>query len=286
MKLLIAKTAGFCFGVDRAIKKVYDSLEDKIPLYTYGPIIHNNQVVDDLIKKGVRVIKSLDELDELEKGTIIIRSHGIGKSEIDSMEEKGFHIIDATCPYVKRIHKVVQDCSNNGDKIIIIGNANHPEVIGIKGWSNEEVIIIEDIDNLDKIKFNNNYKYCLVAQTTYNYSKYKEIVYKLQNLGIRVIINETICNATEERQKEAEEIARIVDKMIVIGGKHSSNTQKLYQICKNKCEKTYHIETIEELKLDDFNQDDIIGLTAGASTPKNIIEEVILNVRSAKRTEF
>lgn len=286
MKVLVAKTAGFCFGVDRAIKKVYDSLGDKNPLYTYGPIIHNNQVVNELSLKGVEVIKSLDELDSIQIGTIIIRSHGIGKNEVETMKKKGFNVIDATCPYVKRIHNIVKEYSDNGYKIIIVGNTNHPEVIGIKGWSSQETYIIENVDNIDEIKFKSNDKYCLVAQTTYNYVKYKEIVYKLQNYGIHVIINETICSATEERQKEAEEIARIVDKMIVIGGKHSSNTQKLYEICKNKCENTYHIEIIEDLKLDVFNQDDIIGLTAGASTPKNIIEEVILNVRSAKRTEF
>jgi 4-hydroxy-3-methylbut-2-enyl diphosphate reductase len=286
MKLLIAKTAGFCFGVDRAIKKVYDSLEEESPLYTYGQIIHNNQVVGELDSKGVKVIESLEQLDNIKTGTIIIRSHGTGKKDVQIMKQKGFNVIDATCPYVKRIHNIVEDYSSKGYKIIIVGNPNHPEVIGIKGWSSTESYIIENVDNIEKIKFNSNYKYCLVAQTTYNYIKYKEIVYKLQNYGIHVIINETICSATEERQKEAKEIASIVDKMIVIGGSHSSNTQKLYQICKNKCENTYHIETIEDLKLNVFKPDDIVGLTAGASTPKNIIEEVILNVRSAKRTEF
>ena len=237
MEIIVAKTAGFCFGVDRAIKKVYDSLVDNLPLYTYGPIIHNNQVVQELSEKGVLLISSLDELDHLNHGYVIIRSHGVTKEEIDIIINKGFNIIDATCPYVKRIHNIVSDASNIGNKIIIIGSPNHPEVEGINGWSSEDAIIIENIDELENIEFNSNQVYSLVTQTTFNLNEYKKIVKKLQNLKIHVIINETICNATEERQKEAEDIAKKVDKMIVIGGKHSSNTQKLYNICKIKCEK-------------------------------------------------
>lgn len=281
MELLVAKTAGFCFGVDKAVNKVYDSLGNE-PLYTYGPIIHNQQVVRSLDDKGVKIIQSLDDLDVITKGTIIIRSHGVGENEILTMEDKGFKVIDATCPFVKRIHKLVYDYSLKGYKIIIIGNPTHIEVMGIKGWSKTDVIIIEKKEDIDLSKINFDDKYCLVAQTTFNHTKYKEIVNELQKLKFHVIINETICSATEARQKEALEISKKSTKMIVIGGKHSSNTQKLYNICKKQCDHTYHIETIEDLQLNVFCDNDIIGIIAGASTPKNIIEEVILNVRRTK----
>jgi len=277
----VAKTAGFCFGVDNAVKTVEKKINSR-PLYTYGPIIHNQQVVDELKEKGVNVIYNLEELETIERGTILIRSHGVGKDEVDKMEEEKFNVIDATCPYVKRIHKIVSEYSSKGYKIIIVGNPNHPEVQGIKGWSNSTTYIIEDELDIDKLKLNIYDNYCLVTQTTFNYIKYKSIVNKLKKKNIHVIINETICKATEERQKEAIQIAKKVTKMIVIGGKHSSNTQKLYEICKEQCDQTYHIETIQDLELNVFNDSDIIGITAGASTPKNIIEEVILNVTRTK----
>lgn len=278
MEIILAKTAGFCFGVDKAIKKVNESLE-KTPLYTYGPIIHNHQVVEDFENKGVKVINDLSELEQLEKGTIIIRSHGVGRKEIEAMKYYNFDIIDSTCPYVKRIHDIVLAASSSGQHIIIIGSKDHPEVIGIKGWSETPTIIIEEIEQIKQLHLNQEITYCLVAQTTFNFSKYKEIVNKLQNSKIRVMIYETICKATEERQKEAFELSKKATKMVVIGDKHSSNTQKLFHICKSHCEATFHIESIEDLVLNVFDDNDIIGITAGASTPKNIIEEVILNVR-------
>lgn len=281
MEIIVAKTAGFCFGVNKAIIKANNSI-GKEPIYTYGPIIHNQQVVQELEEKGIRVIYDLNEIENLPIGSIIIRSHGVGKEEINIIKDKGFKIIDATCPYVKRIHKIVEKSSKKGHKIIIIGNPNHPEVIGIKGWSSSEVYIIENAQDIDNLNLNKNEVFSLVAQTTFNYLKYKEIVNKLQNMKIHVMIYETICSATEERQKEAAELSKKVTKMIVIGGKHSSNTQKLYYICKSICDETYHIETAKDLVLNVFDDNDIIGITAGASTPKHIIEEVILNVRRTK----
>lgn len=281
MQIIVAKTAGFCFGVDKAIQKVNKSI-GKEDIYTYGPIIHNQQVVDDFESKGVKVINDLDELDNVPVGTIIIRSHGAGKKEIDTMKSKGYKIIDATCPYVKRIHKIVEESSQLGNKIIIIGSPLHPEVIGIKGWSSQNVYIIENIQDIDMIEIGQKDVFCLVTQTTFNFLKYKEIVNKLQKYEIHVMIYETICSATEERQMEAIELSKVATKMIVIGGKHSSNTQKLYHICKDQCEDTYLIETAEDLVLNVFDDNDIIAITAGASTPKNIIEEVILNVRRTK----
>lgn len=281
MEIIIAKTAGFCFGVDKAIQKVEKSIGSE-PLYTFGPIIHNKQVVDSFQERGVKVINSIEELKEVAKGTIIIRSHGIGKEDLFAMKELGFEVVDATCPFVKRIHKIVEDASSRGEKILIIGSKSHPEVIGIQGWSSGQSYIIEGLEDIDSIQFEKDEKYCLVAQTTFNYIMYKEIVKKLQNIEIHVMIYETICSATQERQEEAIEISKKATKMIVIGGKHSSNTQKLFHICKEQCVDTYHVETAKDLVLNVFDDNDIIGITAGASTPKNIIQEVILNVRRTK----
>lgn len=281
MQIIVANTAGFCFGVDRAVSKVYEMMDDT-PLYTYGPIIHNRQVVEDMSHKGIRVVESIDELKNLEKGRIILRSHGVSPEEIEQIEALGFTAIDATCPFVKRIHEIVRKMSDEGHKIIIIGSPNHPEVTGIKGWCKTQTYIVEDVADLERIPLNEQDSYCVVSQTTFDTIKYKEIVNKLQNGKFRVMIYETICNATHERQEEALEIAKKATKMIVIGGKHSSNTQKLYKICKSQCEDTFHIETIDDLVLNVFDDNDIIGITAGASTPKHIIEEVILYVRRTK----
>lgn len=281
MDIILAKTAGFCFGVDRALKKVYDNLDDK-NLYTYGPIIHNRQVVDELVEKGVQVIEDLNLLSEYPVGHLIVRSHGISEAEQHLIESSSFEMIDATCPYVKRIHKIVNKASSEGQGVIIVGDRWHPEVTGIAGWGGDDVVCaasVEDVKNLepmtDKI-------YQVVAQTTFNHRLYEDIINALQLKNFRVIINETICSATEERQSEALEIASKADLMIVIGGKHSSNTRKLYEICKTQCEDTYHIESIEEFELSALWGHDVIGITAGASTPKKLIEEVISNVRNAK----
>jgi 4-hydroxy-3-methylbut-2-enyl diphosphate reductase len=281
MEIIRAENAGFCFGVDRAMKNVYKNIDSK-PLYTYGPIIHNKQVVDELTLKGVKVVNSLEELDTVDIGTIIIRSHGVSKAEFDAISNKGFSIIDATCPYVKKIHKIVYEYSQKGFSIIIIGDKEHPEVKGIKGHCVGTVFIINEVDEAKSLNLERDNEYCIVSQTTFNVKKNKEIVKELQKKEIHVIINKTICSATGKRQDEALELSKKVTKMIVIGGKHSSNTKKLYTICKQQCENTYHIECIEDLELNVFNDSDIIGVTAGASTPNHIIEEVILNVAGSK----
>lgn len=281
MKIILAKTAGFCFGVDRALKKVYDNLGER-HLYTYGPIIHNNQVVEELAGKGVHVIDDLNRLSDYPVGDIIIRSHGISEVEHKMIEASDFGLIEATCPYVKHIHKVVAKASLKGHPIIIIGNREHPEVAGIAGWSQSDVYFITTVDEVDTLPDQQDITYEVVAQTTFNICLYKEIVIALQNKNFHVIINETICSATEERQSEALEIASQADLMIVIGGKHSSNTRKLYELCKRQCEATYHIESIEEFELSILGGHTVIGITAGASTPKKLIEEVISNVRNAK----
>jgi 4-hydroxy-3-methylbut-2-enyl diphosphate reductase len=275
MRIQRAKTAGFCFGVKKAVQKVYEQVENKKnPIYTYGPIIHNEEVVKDLESKDVRVIYSEAELKKLTSGTIIIRSHGVPKRIYDLIESQQLELVDATCPFVLKIHRIVERESSNGRHIIIIGNDTHPEVEGIKGWCSGEVTVIESIEEAQEFACSFGQKLCIVSQTTFNYKKFEELVEILsEKVYDRVVLN-TICNATEVRQKEAKELASKVDAMIVIGGKSSSNTQKLFEICKKECENTYYIQTLNNLDLSSLEFIGSVGITAGASTPNNIIEEV------------
>lgn len=270
----LAKSAGFCFGVKRAVDLVYEEAKKGGDIYTYGPIIHNEEVVGDLENKGVRVINSPEEIDNLKSGTIIIRSHGVSKDIYDRMINNGLNVIDATCPFVKKIHNIVSEESNKGNVIVIVGNKDHPEVQGIKGWSNGETYIIDSKKEIDKITINNGKKVCVVAQTTFNFNKFKELVEILTKRVYDIIAVNTICNATKERQTEAKSLALESDAMIVIGGRHSSNTQKLYQICKSECDNTMYIQTLDDLVIDELTSVRSVGITAGASTPNNIIEEV------------
>ena len=282
MNIVLAKSAGFCFGVKRAVEMVYKEAEKTgIPIYTFGPIIHNEEVVNDLEKKGVIVVNSLDELKQLPKGTVIIRSHGVEKRIYDEIRQAGYEIVDATCPFVLKIHRLVEQHSKDGEHIIIIGNESHPEVEGIKGWSvKENTTVIGSEEEARNFQLNSSKKVCIVSPTTFNYNKFQELVEIIKEKGYDIIVLNTICNATEERQTEAAKIAGEVDAMIVIGGKTSSNTQKLFEICKKECENTYYIQTIKDLDLSCFKSVDNVGITAGASTPNNIIEEVQKNVRN------
>lgn len=279
MEVILAKSSGFCFGVKRAVDKVYEQTEKGKRIYTYGPIIHNEEVVKDLEKKGVKVLESKEELKALSEGSIVIRSHGVPKEIYDLIEGKGLECIDATCPFVKRIHNIVQKESEEGRRIIIVGNNGHPEVEGIKGWSKTPATVIESQEEAENFKAKEDEKLCIVSQTTFNYKKFKELVEIFQKKGYDIIVANTICNATEERQKEASELAAKVDAMIVIGGTHSSNTRKLYELCKSECENTYYIQTLENLQLELPNSVELVGITAGASTPNKIIEEVQRYVR-------
>ena len=279
--VILAESAGFCFGVKRAVDTVYEQAEKEEKIYTFGPIIHNESVVDDLKKRGVRVVHSLEELEKQEKGTVIIRSHGVEKRIYEEIKKLGFSIVDATCPFVLKIHKYVEKYSKEGYYIIIIGNEKHPEVVGIKGWCNpKETAVIETAEEAEKFMLSKEQKVCIVSQTTFNNNKFKELVEIIQKKGYNINVLNTICNATEERQTEAKCIAARVDAMIVIGGRHSSNTQKLFEICKNECENTYYIQTYKDLVRSEFKSVDNVGITAGASTPNNIIEEVQTNVRN------
>ena len=276
MEVILAKTAGFCFGVKRAVDTVYKEAGKK-NVYTYGPIIHNSEVVNDLKKKGVEVINSREELEALEEGTVIIRSHGVAREIYDLIHEKGLELVDATCPFVRKIHKIVEKAGNDGDQVIIVGSEHHPEVQGIKGWCTGEVHIISDAEQFEGINLNK--PTTLVSQTTFNYKKFEDIVDILLKKSYDILVMNTICNATEVRQTEAGTIARNSDAMIVIGGKHSSNTQKLYEICKKECLNTHFIQTLDDLDLNLFQSFRSVGITAGASTPNNIIKEVQSYVR-------
>lgn len=275
MEITVAKSAGFCFGVQRAVDSVYKELEENSgKIYTFGPIIHNEQVVEDLNKRGIEVIDTVEQLKEIKEGTVVIRSHGVAKEIYDILEQQKLKMVDATCPFVKKIHNIVLDESNNGKTIIIIGNDNHPEVEGIKGWVNGEVIVINKEEQIEKLSLSEQTKACIVSQTTFNHNKFKYLVEIIRKKGYDITVVNTICNATHVRQVEAQKISSKVDGMIVIGGKNSSNTQKLYDICRNECENTFYVQTVKDLNLHELKSLKSIGITAGASTPKNIIEEV------------
>ena len=280
MKVIKAKTAGFCFGVKRAVDTVYEQADTcGGPIYTYGPIIHNEEVVKDLESRGVSVIRSEEELENVTEGTVIIRSHGVEKRICDKLRGKGLRIVDATCPFVKKIHNIVEKESAEGKYILIIGNPDHPEVIGIRGWAGSNVSVIQNAGDIEKVDFSKNKKICVVSQTTFNYNKFQDLVEIIKKKSYDISVLNTICNATKERQTEARSIAESVDAMIVIGDKHSSNTQKLYEICRNACNNTYYIQTLDDLDLNQLGSVETVGITAGASTPNNIIEEVQNNVR-------
>ena len=275
MEITVAKSAGFCFGVQRAVDSVYKELEENSgKIYTFGPIIHNEQVVEDLNKRGIEVIDTVEQLKEIKEETVVIRSHGVAKEIYDILEQQKLKMVDATCPFVKKIHNIVLDESNNGKTIIIIGNDNHPEVEGIKGWVNGEVIVINKEEQIEKLSLPEQTKACIVSQTTFNHNKFKYLVEIIRKKGYDITVVNTICNATHVRQVEAQKISSKVDGMIVIGGKNSSNTQKLYDICRNECENTFYVQTVKDLNLHELKSLKSIGITAGASTPKNIIEEV------------
>mgnify|MGYP000326129148 CR=1 FL=1 len=282
MNVELAKTAGFCFGVKRAVDTVYQQIEqyrgEKI--FTYGPIIHNEEVIKDLRSHGVEVLNDEEELKTADADVVVIRSHGVAKYIYDIMEERGINCVDATCPFVKKIHKIVAEKSAEGSYIVIVGNGEHPEVQGIRGWAGEQVTVVQTPEDAERFELpDKDQKVCIVAQTTFNYNKFKELVEIISKKRYDIVVLNTICNATKERQTEARQIAARVDAMVVIGDKRSSNTQKLFEICKEECLNTYYIQTLDDLDINQLRSVESVGITAGASTPNKIIEEVQNNVR-------
>lgn len=264
----VAKTAGFCYGVKRAVDNVYGEIEKGGKIATMGPIIHNPQVIADLASKGVYAYDTIEDIPDGYK--VIIRAHGVPESVY--MELKGREYIDLTCPFVSKIHKIVKEHYKKGCQIVIVGDKNHPEVMGINGWCDNSAIIIDDPN--EQVDENLAEKaVCIVAQTTIKKEIFVQIVQTLKKTCKSTLIFDTICSATRDRQEEAVELAQSSDMMIVIGGRESSNTKKLFEISKQHCTDTYQIETHEEIP--QKNTYKKIGITAGASTPARIIEEVV-----------
>jgi 4-hydroxy-3-methylbut-2-en-1-yl diphosphate reductase len=273
LKVKIASNAGFCFGVKRAMTMAWHELEkNEDTIYSLGPLIHNNQAVQKYEEKGLKTISAIDDVGH--KSNIIIRSHGVSEEIYNKAKENDINIMDATCPFVKKIHEIANRYYKDGYKIIIIGDSKHPEVIGINGWCNNEAIIIKTLEDLKVVNLDNNQKYCVVAQTTINVNLYDKIVDEMSKQLKNIVLHNTICSATKVRQEAAKELSKEVEAMVVIGGKHSSNTQKLVQICEENAP-TFAIETKEDLSVNDLKKYDYIGITAGASTPNWIIEDVV-----------
>lgn len=278
--ITVAKTAGFCFGVDRAVKIAYETAEKKTgkKIYTLGPLIHNPSVVEDLEKHGIGMINSPSEAEEGD--TVIIRSHGVGKDAFDELESRGVNVIDATCPFVTKIHKLVAERTAKGDLVLIAGDENHPEVQGILGWADKsgegDAEVFPNCVELVKLLRKNCEKskkgVAILSQTTYNIRMWNQCIVASSEFS-DVTVYDTICTATEKRQSEAEGLSRKCDTMLIIGGRNSSNTKKLYDICAEAC-RCYLIEDSRELKDIDFSTAKSVGISAGASTPAYIIEEV------------
>lgn len=289
MKFLRAETAGFCFGVNHAVKMAFEALSrnqgTQRKVFSYGPLIHNEAVIRRLEDKGLKVIESLSELDAYCDGDtaladVIIRAHGVGPQVYEQLKEMGCGIIDATCPFVAKIHKLAEEQTKQGRQVVIVGSPDHPEVIGIHGWCGNTAIIDDDIERLKEFfrqekAQNNNILYTVVSQTTFSKEKFTEFTNFLKKSFDKAVIFDTICSATSMRQQETVKIASQVDLMVIVGGRNSSNTRKLYDISREICPAVLWAETADDIDSTQFNNIFIVGVTAGASTPDWIIEEVI-----------
>mgnify|MGYP006316102889 FL=1 len=272
MKVLLAEHAGYCFGVKRAVELAIKTAQDNDnKVYTLGPLIHNNSAVDMLKEKNVF---SVDDINKVEGDNIIIRSHGVGKEIYDHCSEKKINLTDATCPFVKKIQKIAYEMYNKGYNIIIIGDKSHPEVQGINGWCDNKAIIGKNLEEFYLIDFNKSEKYAVVVQTTMPQDTFFAVKEYLISLGLTLEFYNTICFATKERQQAVLDLSKKVDAMLIVGGKHSSNTKKLAEIAKKNCD-TFLIETAKDIDLEKIKTYDIIGVGAGASTPDFIINEVM-----------
>lgn len=273
MKILIAKTAGFCFGVERAVDMAF-SYSNKPGTYTFGPIIHNEVVTNKLEQQGIYEIDNLQQVKDGEISQLIIRSHGVSPDIYSEAEENNVKIVDATCPYVKKIHRYVQKYDKQGYHILIAGNKQHPEIQGINGWGRNNCFIAKDVEALKSMDLPQG-RYLFVAQTTYKKQVVDEMKEYLIEQGIDFEYINTICNATKERQEEAVELAKQVDCMLVLGSPSSANTKKLFEISQANCKNSFCLQGQKELKEEMFVNCETIGITAGASTPQSVIEEVV-----------
>ncbi len=278
----IAKSAGFCFGVRRAMQLCEECLEKcPRPIYTLGPIIHNEAVVTELAERGISPAEEEELLGRTE-GTVILRSHGVTKETYERFCSTGLTVADATCPFVEKIHKAAAEQSALGRTVVIIGDPLHPEVIGTMGWSESPCYVVSTEEEAAALPIPKTTPLCVVAQTTFHSEKFKDFVEIIKHLGYDTLVLNTICHATSERQSEAGALAEEADIMLVVGSRSSSNTRKLYEICKERCADTYYIQSPEDLKSLQFPSDRCVGITAGASTPNNIIQEVSKECRKSR----
>ncbi len=280
MKVILAKRAGFCFGVKRATQMAFEAAGMDKKTYTLGPIIHSPQVVKKLEEMGVKALKSLENMDS---GTIIIRSHGVASDEISEATQKRLEIVDATCPFVKKAQEHVKSLSEAGYWVVVVGDADHPEVQGIVSYGGDRVFVVgsgEEVKKLPKMS-----KVGVVAQTTQSFENLKNVVFECLQRGGEIRVFNTICDATAVRQEEAKELACQADCMLVIGGFNSANTRRLSEVCAEIQPRTHHIETAAELNPSWFEGVERVGVTAGASTPKWIIDEVMTRIRELNNSD-
>ena len=281
MELTIGKHAGFCFGVRRAVQTAFDAAKAQVPCVTLGPLIHNPQEVERLARAGIRAVMSLDEVAPGQ--TVIIRSHGVTPDVYALCEARGIRYIDATCPHVAHIHQLVKAYSEHGDAVLIDGEAEHPEVVGIAGWAAGPVLILPDAQAARQARLPR--RAMVVAQTTIRREHFEEVLTVLRERVGDLTVRMTICAATSQRQQEAGELSRTADVMVVVGGRNSSNTQKLYETCRARCPRTLLVETPEDLPEDGFAGADRVAITAGASTPQWLLEQVRARIESGAASD-
>lgn len=275
MEIKLAKSAGFCFGVERAVELTEKTLDEGRKVFTWGPIVHNEFVTGDLESRGAGIFDPDQDIKMIPEGaSVVLRAHGIRRETEKELREQNLNIVDATCPFVKKIHRIVEERSRKGDLIIITGNKDHPEVQGIMGWCDGPCIVIEETDSPCFSEIPADRTVTVVSQTTFQRDKFKKIVDKIKKINYNAYIADTVCNATRERQEEAARLAETSDVMIVIGSPNSSNSQKLYSICMEHCSHTYFIQSADDLNFSWFRDVKCVGITAGASTPKKILKEV------------
>lgn len=282
MDIILGKTAGFCYGVKRAVDETEKEIKENDNIYCLGELVHNQTIIKDLKEKGVKFIDNIQKAE----GRVIIRAHGIAKDTYTKLKQMGIEIKDLTCPNVLRTHTIAEEYSKKGYFIILVGIKNHPEAVATISFCGNQSFLIQEKDEipkcLEKIHKSNVSNILIMAQTTYNSKKFENIVeiFKSQLEDKNIEIQKTICNATEIRQKETAEIAKNVEAMIIIGDKKSSNTNKLYDISKEICKKVIFVQNAKELNVNELSKIQKIGIMAGASTPKEDIEKIIIKIRS------
>ncbi len=275
MEVILAKSAGFCYGVSRALNTVLDAAKShEKPMFTLGPLIHNPQVIEKLESQGV---KSVSEVSEVPPDSVLVMpSHGVSESVMEQAQSAGLEIIDLTCPYVSKVHRVAETLTKNGYQVVILGDKGHTEVRGILSTAGEDAIVVSDASELADIKLKN--RVGIVAQTTQTRDRYQALVAEVSSRAYEVSAYNTICNATSDRQRAALDVAEHADVMLVVGGRNSANTRRLADICTHAGVPTYHVEVADEIDEGWFAGASKVGITAGASTPDWIIQEVICRV--------